>query len=57
VCSIFWTQSMVPDERHRETLYQLDQTIQKIRAKHGETDETVSLAGHYHNLLRMWSEI
>jgi PKHD-type hydroxylase len=57
VASFFWTQSMVSDERHRETLYQLDQTIQKIRGKHGETDETVALAGHYHNLLRMWSEI
>jgi PKHD-type hydroxylase len=57
VSSFFWTQSMVPDERHRETLYQLDQTIQKIRGKHGETDETVALAGHYHNLLRMWSQI
>ena len=57
VCSIFWTQSMVADERYRETLYQLDQTIQKIRGKHGETDETVALAGHYHNLLRMWSEV
>jgi len=57
VSSIFWTQSMVADDRHRETLYQLDQTIQKIRGKHGETEETVALAGHYHNLLRMWSEI
>ena len=57
VCSIFWTQSMVADERYRETLYQLDQTIQKIRGKHGETEETVALAGHYHNLLRMWSGI
>ena len=57
VSSIFWTQSMVADDRYRETLYQLDQTIQKIRGKHGETDETVALAGHYHNLLRMWSEI
>jgi PKHD-type hydroxylase len=57
VSSIFWTQSMVPDERHRQMLYQLDQTIQKIRGKHGETDETVALAGQYHNLLRMWSEI
>ena len=57
VCSIFWTQSMVADERYRETLYQLDQTIRKIRGKLGETDETVALAGHYHNLLRMWSEI
>jgi PKHD-type hydroxylase len=57
VSSFFWTQSMVADPLRRETLYQLDQTIQKIRGKHGETDETVALAGHYHNLLRMWSEI
>jgi PKHD-type hydroxylase len=57
VSSIFWTQSMVADERHREHLYRLDQTIQKLRGKIGETEETVALAGHYHNLLRMWSEI
>ena len=57
VSSFFWTQSMVPDERHRETLYRLDQTIQQIRGKHGESEETVALAGHYHNLLRMWSQI
>ena len=57
VSSFFWTQSMVPDERHRENLFHLDQNIQKIRAKLGETAETVALAGHYHNLLRMWSEI
>jgi PKHD-type hydroxylase len=57
VSSFFWTQSMVRDPQQRETLYQLDQTIQKIRGKHGETDETIALAGHYHNLLRMWSEI
>ncbi len=57
VCSFFWTQSMVADERHRELLFKLDQDIQKIRGKLGETEETVALAGHYHNLLRMWSEI
>jgi PKHD-type hydroxylase len=57
VSSFFWTQSMVADERHREHLYRLDQTIQKLRGKIGETEEAVELAGHYHNLLRMWSEI
>jgi len=57
VSSFFWTQSMVSDERQREVLFKLDQNIQQIRAKLGETDETVALAGHYHNLLRMWSEI
>ena len=55
--SFFWTQSMVPDERHREHLFRLDQTIQKLRTRHGESEETVALAGHYHNLLRMWSGI
>jgi PKHD-type hydroxylase len=57
VSSFFWTQSMIPDERHRDVLYQLDQILQKIRARHGESDETVALAGQYHNLLRIWSEI
>jgi PKHD-type hydroxylase len=57
VSSFFWTQSMVSDERQREVLFRLDQNIQQVRAKMGETDETVALAGHYHNLLRMWSEI
>jgi PKHD-type hydroxylase len=57
VSSFFWSQSMVPDERHREVLFKLDQTIQQIRGKVGETEETIALAGHYHNLLRMWSEI
>ena len=55
VSSFFWTQSMVADERYREVLFKLDQNIQQIRGKMGETDETVALAGHYHNLLRMWS--
>ena len=53
--SIFWTQSMVADERQRTLLYQLDQTIQRLRGRVGESEETVELAGHYHNLLRMWS--
>ena len=57
VSSFFWTQSMVPDARHRELLFALDQNIQRLRAKIGENEETVALAGHYHNLLRMWSEI
>jgi PKHD-type hydroxylase len=57
VSSFFWTQSMVADERYRDVLYKLDQTIQKLRAGVGETEETLALTGHYHNLLRMWSEV
>lgn len=56
-CSFFWTQSMVPDDSHREVLFQLDSTIRQIRQRFGESDETVALTGHYHNLLRMWTQI
>jgi PKHD-type hydroxylase len=57
VASFFWTQSMVQDDRQRTLLFQLDQTIQKLRGKVGETEETVALAGHYHNLLRLWTDV
>lgn len=57
VCSFFWVQSMVRDDARRAMLFELDQTIQKLRERLGETEETVSLTGHYHNLLRMWSDV
>ena len=57
VASFFWTQSMVRDDGERAMLYELDQTIQKLRARDGETDETLALTGHYHNLLRKWAQI
>jgi PKHD-type hydroxylase len=57
VCSFFWVQSMVRDDVRRAMLFELDQTIQKLRARLGETEETVALTGQYHNLLRMWSEV
>ena len=56
VCSFFWTQSLVRDDARRTMLFEMDQTIQKLRDRLGETVETVSLTGQYHNLLRMWSE-
>ena len=57
VASFFWTQSMVRDDGERAMLYELDQTIQNLRARDGETDETLALTGHYHNLLRKWAQI
>ncbi|WP_219210028.1 Fe2+-dependent dioxygenase [Variovorax boronicumulans] len=57
VCSFFWLQSMVRDNAQRAMLFELDQTIQKLRARWGESEETVALTGQYHNLLRMWSEV
>lgn len=56
VCSFFWTQSMVRDDSQRTMLFELDQTIQKLRARIGDAEEVVSLTAHYHNLLRQWAE-
>ena len=57
VASFFWSQSMVRDDARRGMLFDLDQTIQRLRARHGEADETLALTNHYHNLLRMWAEV
>jgi PKHD-type hydroxylase len=57
VCSFFWLQSMVRNDQLRSMLFELDQNIQKLRGRLGECDETVALTGHYHNLLRLWSEV
>lgn len=57
IASFLWTQSMVRDDAKRALLFELDTNIQKLRAAHGESEATVGLAGHYHNLLRMWAEV
>ena len=57
VCSFFWIQSMIRDDQHRNMLFELDQTIQRLRARHGETEEALALTNHYHNLLREWAEV
>jgi PKHD-type hydroxylase len=56
-CAFFWVQSMVREDARRGALYELDQTIQSLRARLGEAPECVALTGHYHNLLRMWAEV
>jgi PKHD-type hydroxylase len=57
VCSFFWSQSMVRDDMRRSLLLELDQNIQSLRARLGDCPEMVGLTGHYHNLLRQWSEV
>ncbi len=57
VASFLWTQSMVRDDSKRGMLFELDTNIQKLRAAYGESDATVGITGHYHNLLRMWAEL
>lgn len=55
VCSFFWIQSMVRNDTQRSMLFELDQTITRMRAE-GENANTLALTNHYHNLLRMWSQ-
>jgi PKHD-type hydroxylase len=56
VCSFFWVQSMVRDDARRAMLFELDRTIEALRARIGDCAETVALTSHYHNLLRQWAE-
>jgi PKHD-type hydroxylase len=57
LCSFFWTQSMVRDDWQRSMLYELDCTIQSLNQQLGNSAEVVALTGHYHNLLRQWSQL
>lgn len=54
--AFFWVQSMVRDDQRRSMLFELDQTIQRLRARLGDDGDSVALTAHYHNLLRQWAE-
>jgi PKHD-type hydroxylase len=54
--SFFWIQSMVRDDGQRALLFDLDNAIQSLRKKDGESPEAVQLTGIYHNLIRRWAE-
>jgi PKHD-type hydroxylase len=54
--SFFWIQSMIRDEAAREMLFDLDNSIQGLRAKVGDSQEVVTLTGLYHNLVRRWAD-
>ncbi|MBX3609848.1 MAG: Fe2+-dependent dioxygenase [Hydrogenophaga sp.] len=55
LASFLWVESLVPQEAHRQILFDLDMNLVALRARHGESDETVGLTGVYHNLLRQWA--
>jgi PKHD-type hydroxylase len=57
VASFFWVQSLVRDAAQRQQLFELDQNIQALREQVGDNPAVVGLTGHYHNLLRLWSEV
>ncbi|MPN34749.1 PKHD-type hydroxylase [bioreactor metagenome] len=48
---------MIRDDKNRAMLFELDKNIQSLKARHGESNEILSLLNLYHNLLREWSEI
>lgn len=56
--AFFWVQSMVRSDEQRALLFDLDTAIQALTARVGQGDPAVvSLAGTYHNLIRMWAEV
>ena len=55
--SFMWTQSMIRSAWKRSILFELDNTIQSLRAKYGETKEAVDLSIHYHKLIQEWAEL
>ncbi len=54
---VFWIQSLIRDDQQREQLFELDRTIQRLTETGADRDSLVRLAGHYHTLLRLWTEI
>lgn len=57
VASFFWLQSMVRDDSARQTLFDLDSSIQALAAAVGQDNaEIIRLTGVYHNLLRRWAD-
>jgi len=57
VACVFWIQSLIRGEAERGQLFQLDRTIQRLTELEADPESLVRLAGHYHALLRLWSEI
>jgi PKHD-type hydroxylase len=55
--SFMWIESLVRENTARTSLFELDQTIQKLTVTLGPKDENVlRLTNVYHNLLRQWAE-
>jgi PKHD-type hydroxylase len=54
--SFFWVQSMVRDNTHRELLFELDNSIQRLARERIDHPELTPLTQHYHQLLRLWAD-
>ncbi|WJG11019.1 Fe2+-dependent dioxygenase [Aliiglaciecola sp. LCG003] len=57
LAAICWMQSLVPDASLRQTLYQLDRTIQQMSSQGSAPREQLDSLHHvYHNLIRQYSQ-
>jgi PKHD-type hydroxylase len=57
IACFFWLQSMIRDGAARESLFDLDQSIQTLTLERGGDDgEVLRLTKVYHNLVRRWAE-
>lgn len=56
LAAFFWTQSLVPAEADRRSLFEMDQAIQALAADQPDHPSIAALTGVYHNLLRRWSQ-
>jgi PKHD-type hydroxylase len=57
LASFFWMQSMLRDDGHRRTMFQMDVAIRRLTQDVPEHPALVQLTGVYHNLLREWAEV
>lgn len=57
ISSFFWVESLVRENEARETLFDLDQSIQHLTVERGGGDsEVIRLTQIYHNLVRRWAK-
>ncbi|MGX5732249.1 Fe2+-dependent dioxygenase [Pseudoxanthomonas beigongshangi] len=56
VASFFWVQSMIRDDACRRLLFEMDTSLETLRATGADNAALVRLTGVYHNLLRRWAE-
>lgn len=58
LAAITWIQSLIPDSQMRETLYQLDQSIQSLMQNDAISREELDRLHHvYHNLIRQQAQL
>ena len=56
ISCFLWLESLIRDDGARETLFDLDQSVQALTAERGGDDaEVLRLTRVYHNLMRRWA--